>query len=199
MVTEALGPTIDPGKVRSLPERSVSSLVIEAKGGSASAQQALFRRFVGMTHALAWRLVPHEAEDIVQDAFAAAFEKLGDLSDPEAFPGWMRAVVLQAARRTIRRQRLLGLLGFRSPRPVDVQDLIGRSVPADDATEIRLVYSRLARFPVEVRLVLILKLAEGMTVTEIAQELHLSEPTVKRRLRRGEELLDRYRKGGSRS
>ena len=34
-----------------------------------------------------------QAEDVVQEAFVAAWFGLRDLADPAAFPGWLRGIV----------------------------------------------------------------------------------------------------------
>ncbi len=46
------------------------------------------------------------AEDAAQQAFFAAWQKLGQLREPEAFPGWLRRLVLTECNRLTRGQRL---------------------------------------------------------------------------------------------
>jgi len=46
-----------------------------------------------------------KAEDIVQEAFVAAWLALPTLAEPAAFPGWLRGIVRHQALRVLRRNR----------------------------------------------------------------------------------------------
>jgi RNA polymerase sigma factor (sigma-70 family) len=46
------------------------------------------------------------AEDVVQEAFVAAWSALPTLADPAAFPGWFRSIVRHRAHRVLRRRHL---------------------------------------------------------------------------------------------
>ncbi len=46
------------------------------------------------------------AEDVAQEAFVAAWQKLDQLRQPEAFPGWLKRIVLTECNRVTRRKRL---------------------------------------------------------------------------------------------
>jgi RNA polymerase sigma-70 factor (ECF subfamily) len=48
----------------------------------------------------------HQSEDAVQEAFLSAWSGLPALSDPAAFPCWLRGIVRHHAFRTLRRRRL---------------------------------------------------------------------------------------------
>jgi RNA polymerase sigma factor (sigma-70 family) len=50
-----------------------------------------------------------QAEDVVQEAFVAAWFGLARLEDPAAFPGWLRGIVRHRAHRVLRRKHLEGL------------------------------------------------------------------------------------------
>jgi RNA polymerase sigma factor (sigma-70 family) len=68
----------------------------------------LTRRFQHLAFGSALALV-HDfqvAEDVTQDAFLAAWSALPKLSDPTAFPGWLRSVVRHHAFRVLRRRQL---------------------------------------------------------------------------------------------
>src|SRR5918994_2509080 len=47
-----------------------------------------------------------EAEDVVQEAFVAAWYALPTLAEPAAFPGWFRSIVRHRAHRVLRRRSL---------------------------------------------------------------------------------------------
>jgi RNA polymerase sigma factor (sigma-70 family) len=48
----------------------------------------------------------HQAEDIVQEAFLAAWSALPTLAEPAAFPGWLRGIVRHLAFRQLRRKHV---------------------------------------------------------------------------------------------
>jgi RNA polymerase sigma factor (sigma-70 family) len=66
----------------------------------------LVERFRDMACGYAYSIVGdfHLAEDVAQEAFIMAFGKLGQLQQPEAFPGWFRRIVWSACGRVTRRK-----------------------------------------------------------------------------------------------
>jgi len=83
-------------------------LVRSAAGGDVKAFVALTQRFQQAAFGSALALVHdfHHAEDVVQEAFVAAWAGLPTLTDPAAFPGWLRSIVRHQAFRLLRRKPL---------------------------------------------------------------------------------------------
>ncbi len=71
-----------------------AELVLEARRGDAGAFETLVRRHYRAAFAVARARVESamDAEDVVQDAFVRALERL-DECDPERFAGWLLAIV----------------------------------------------------------------------------------------------------------
>src|SRR6201990_1325874 len=94
-------------------------LVRRASGGDVNACGDLPRHFQQFAFGSALAQVRdfQQAEDIVQEAFVAAWSALPTLAEPAAFPGWLRGIVRHHAFRVLRRKRLA-------------------SVPLDDAQEL---------------------------------------------------------------
>jgi len=82
--------------IRSLP---VDQLVCAARRGGRPAFGELVRRFEGAVSGTALRQMgdPLEAEELAQEVFLRAFEKLSQLRDPAAFGGWLRAMARRMA------------------------------------------------------------------------------------------------------
>ncbi|HTX77824.1 MAG TPA: sigma-70 family RNA polymerase sigma factor [Terracidiphilus sp.] len=83
-------------------------LVRTASKGDVKAFVALTRRFQHLAFGSAFALL-HDfqlAEDVTQDAFIAVWSALPKLSDPAAFPGWLRTIVRHCAFRILRRRQL---------------------------------------------------------------------------------------------
>jgi RNA polymerase sigma factor (sigma-70 family) len=83
-------------------------LVRLAAGGDIKAFVVLMRRFQQTAFGSALAIV-HDfgrAEDVVQEAFFAAWAGLPTLADPAAFPGWLRGIVRHRAFRVLRRKQV---------------------------------------------------------------------------------------------
>jgi RNA polymerase sigma-70 factor (ECF subfamily) len=75
-----------------------ATLVHRAREGDASAFETLARRHYRAAYAVARARVdaPMDAEDVVQEAFMRALERLDDC-DPESFRGWLLTIVRNRA------------------------------------------------------------------------------------------------------
>jgi RNA polymerase sigma factor (sigma-70 family) len=83
-------------------------LVRRASAGDVGAFVDLTRRFqhFAFGSALAQLRDFQQAEDVVQEAFVAAWKALPTLAEPAAFPGWLRGIVRHHAFRVLRRKQL---------------------------------------------------------------------------------------------
>jgi RNA polymerase sigma-70 factor (ECF subfamily) len=172
---------------------SDASLVAQALVGDVAAKAQLFKRYVKMAGALAFRLTAQDGDvdDIVQDSFIAAFSGLRRLEDPQSFGGWFRTIVTVTSIAVIRRRRLLRRLGFRGPDPIALERVVAASAPPDIAAELRAIYGVIDGFPTDERVTVLLRRVEQLSLEEIAERTNVSLATVKRRLRRAETRLER--------
>jgi RNA polymerase sigma factor (sigma-70 family) len=83
-------------------------LVRRAARGDVGAFVELTRRFQHFAFGSALAMVRdfQQAEDVVQEAFVAAWTALPTLAEPAAFPGWLRGIVRHHAFRVLRRKQL---------------------------------------------------------------------------------------------
>src|SRR6478735_7500525 len=100
---------------------SDAELVLAARAGQEWAREALFRRYARMALGLAYRILPVDADidDLVQDSFLLAFERLERLSNPQAFQAWLSSIVVRTAGKRLRRRRLQIRLGMLRSEPID--------------------------------------------------------------------------------
>ena len=85
---------------------TTAELVVAAQEGDNEAFGALVSRFERMVQAVCWqRLRNHaEAQEAAQEVFIKALQKLSQLNEPAAFPGWLRSIaVRQSINRSTRR------------------------------------------------------------------------------------------------
>jgi len=73
----------------------------------ADAFNQLFIHFQPMAYHYAYSTLgdSHLAEDITQDAFLTVYERIGQLRDPLAFPGWLKRIVMTHVDRLVRKNR----------------------------------------------------------------------------------------------
>ncbi|MBK7864946.1 MAG: sigma-70 family RNA polymerase sigma factor [Archangiaceae bacterium] len=169
-----------------------AELVVSAAAGQRWASEALFRRHFATAVRLSWRLAPRcDAEDVAQDALVEALTHLKQLSNPAAFVGWLRGIVVRVVRGRLRRRSLLRRLGFGdADEEVDLDAVISPSTPPEASVQIRELYRAMEKLPTEERMVLALTRIEGLTNEEAAQSMGLSLATVKRRLASALAALD---------
>jgi len=132
-----------------------------------------------------------ELEDVVQESFAAAFDALAKLVDPQAFAAWLSRIVTGTAIATIRRRRMLARLGLVHVEPVKLEELVAPHAPPDVVTELRAIYGTIDAFPADERAAIVLRRVEQLTLEQVAEQTGWSLATVKRRLARAEERLEK--------
>ena len=74
---------------------SESQLIAAARGGDREALGALYRRHAGQAYSLALRISgdPDRAQDLVQDAFLRAFERLDRYRGDAPFGAWLKRIL----------------------------------------------------------------------------------------------------------
>jgi RNA polymerase sigma-70 factor (ECF subfamily) len=155
-------------------------LVRSARRGDEAAFAALYARYARVIHGLLLARVPHgDVDDLVQDVFLSAWNRLSRLRDPGAFGGWVSAIARNRATDFHRRA---------APSAELPDDLA-----APDATaarvEARAVLALIRDLPDAYRDTLVLRLVEGLTGQEIADRTGLTPASVRVNLHRGMKLL----------
>jgi RNA polymerase sigma factor (sigma-70 family) len=166
-------------------------LVRRATGGDMQAFVELTRRFQHFAFGTALALVRdfQKAEDVVQDAFMAAWSALPSLADPKAFPGWLRGIVRHHAFRMLRRKELHEL-------PLaDADQVVTDEPAADHCLEQRqraaAVMAAMAELPDELREPAMLFFVHECSHQDIANFLGLPAATVNNRVHAARTKLKR--------
>lgn len=129
-----------------------------------------------------------EAEDVMQEAFLSAFEKINTYSGSVSFGAWLKKIVVN---------RSLDALGKRK---AVFEDLDSHAEIRDDshedaayneelATKVEEVKAAIERLPEGYRVILSLYLIEGYDHDEIAEMLHISSSTSRSQLSRAKQKL----------
>jgi RNA polymerase sigma-70 factor (ECF subfamily) len=161
---------------------SDSRLVARTLAGEARAFEELVRRHLKSAHAVALGVLgnPADAEDVCQDAFLAALEKLEECRDPERFAAWLLRIV---------RNRALNFRERRSLREGEPLERVAVAAAGDDPgreaerSELReRLLAALAGLPDSQREVVLLHDLEGWRHRDIAEMLGTTEGAVRVRL-----------------
>jgi RNA polymerase sigma-70 factor (sigma-E family) len=127
------------------------------------------------------------AEDVVQDAFVALHRHAGELREPAAALGYLRASVLNLSRSVLRRR----IVARRHAR----DDAVGTEPGADQDVLLRedhrAALAAVRKLPRRQREVLVLRYWSGLSEREIAQALNISAGAVKSSASRGMAALAR--------
>src|SRR5262249_56976677 len=94
--------------VAPVADDEVPALVVRAQRGDAPAFAALVRRFLRAAYAVALAIVRRraDAEDVAQDAFVLALERIGSCREPARFAGWLLTIVRNRALSWVERRKL---------------------------------------------------------------------------------------------
>ena len=140
-----------------------------------------------------------EAEDVVQEAFVRAFRKLSSFRAESKFSTWLMSITINEARTRLRRQALIRMEPLdqlpdenMSISPALLRDW--REIPSEvlEREEVRnLILRAVEQLPDIYRQVFLLRDVEELTVSETAETLNISVPSVKVRLHRARLMLQK--------
>ncbi len=163
-------------------DAGVEALVRAAQGGEKEAFAKLHGLYARMVHAILLARVPRDdADDLVQDVFVSAIDRLSGLRDPRTFGGWLATIARNRAVDFLRRRKDHQPLGDEErgrPRLAPVEQV--------EASE---VLAKIRALPEAYRETLLMRLCEGMSGAEIAERTGLEPGSVRVNLHRGMKLL----------
>jgi RNA polymerase sigma-70 factor (ECF subfamily) len=182
-------------------ETNDRELVKRVQAGDKRAYDALIRKYQHKIIKLISRYVhdPDAASDVAQEAFLKAYRGLARFRGESAFYTWLYRIAINTAKNHLVAQ------GRRSPNhEVDAQEAEyyeSASMLKDYATperqllteEIeRTVYRAIRELPDDLKTAITLRELEGMSYEEIAQTMGCPIGTVRSRIFRAREAIDRY-------
>ena len=135
------------------------------------------------------------ALDVTQETFIAAFAALKSYDGNRSFRTWVSRIALNKCRDWARRRAVRRFFSFALPIEA-AENISDDSIPADrqlaDRAELTRVREAIARLPATLRESLILRTIEGLTQTETAELLGISEKAVETRLYRARKALEAH-------
>ena len=157
-------------------EPPVAELVARARRGDPSAFDQLVRRHLRAAYAVALAVLgrPADADDVAQEAFVAALERLDDCREPARFSGWLIRIVRNRALHALEKRKL------RDPRD-DAGEVAAPGAAGDVVLRAHLL-AALATLSTVQREIVLLHDLDGWTHAEIADALAITENNCRQHL-----------------
>ena len=173
-------------------------LIQRVLDGDQDAFTALVNKYQKSVHALVWRKIGdfHIAEELTQDVFLKAYKRLSTLKRPEHFPGWLYVIATRHCFSWLRKKQV----PTKSLDAMSMEELeeacyaqyeMARGETAAIEQRRELVKRLLQKLPESERTVVTLYYLAEMSGAEISQFLGVSPNTVRSRLHRARQRLEK--------
>jgi RNA polymerase sigma-70 factor, ECF subfamily len=177
-------------------EQPDAVIIQQVLDGNTALFELLMRRYNERVYRAARSIVrdEQEAEDVMQQAYVNAFTHLRQFNASAQFSTWLTRIAINEALARVRRRgryeafddEVSNVESFMSSNPVENPE---RQAFAGELRA--LLEGAIDRLPDGMREVFILREVEGLSTSEVAQSLGVSEDVIKTRLSRGRSALRR--------
>ena len=181
-------------------EIDYGNLVEQAKKNNEQAITKLYEATYKNAYFTSYQILKdkHEAEDVLQECYIKAFQKLDMLKKAESFPSWINRIVSNRSIDVYRKKKPLNFSQLTSKEEEDGKEIdfeddkesYRPEIVADKKETARLLGEIIETLSDEQRIVVTMFYFQGMTVKEIAKDLETSENTIKSRLNYGRKKIE---------
>ena len=175
-----------------------ADLIQRVLDGDQDAFTALVNKYQKSVHALVWRKIGdfHIAEELTQDVFLKAYKRLSTLKRPEQFPGWLYVIATRHCFSWLRKKRVptksldaMSMDELEEACYAQYEADRGETAAIEQRRE--LVKRLLNKLPESERTVVTLYYLAEMSGEEISQFLGVSPNTIRSRLHRARQRLEK--------
>ena len=177
-------------------KNSDTQLIQRVLNGDDTAFSELVKKYQKQVHALAWRKIGdfHIAEEITQDTFLKAYQKLRTLKKPQRFASWLYVIATNRCntwlhKKHFRAQLLKNKGGAQPEKPSYSEYAVEQNERISVEAQREVVKKLLAKLEESERTVMTLHYFAEMSCAEIGAFLGVSANTIKSRLRRAQQRL----------
>ena len=167
-------------------------IVEQCKQNSRKAQLELYRQYCDGMFSVAMRFLKNsdDAEDVVQEAFIKAFQKIHQYNGEVTFGAWLKRIVINKS---------IDFLKSKKQKMVTLDESYLQIETDEDWTieegiTIKEVRTSIEQLPEKYKYVVLMFLIEGYDHSEIAEVLQLTPTNCRTRLLRGKGLLKKILK-----
>ncbi len=171
-------------------------LIQRVLNGDDTAFSTLVKKYQKSVHALAWRKIGdfHIAEDITQETFLKAYQRLSTLKEPQSFASWLYVIATNhcntwLSKKRLRTQSLESTSSAELEKATYSNYVIAENEWATAEAQREVVKKLLAKLQESDRTVITLYYLGGMTYEEISRFLGVSVSAIKNRLYRARQQL----------
>ena len=177
-----------------------STLINQAKSGDAQAYDKLLNKYRNSVYNLVYRMVRdiEEAEDLTQEAFIKAFNSLAQFNEDYAFSTWLYKIATNNCIDFFRKRKLQTLS---LDKPIQYKDSeIHQEIPDPELNPEKsilaserssIIREAIETLPEKYYTAIVLRHTEEKSYEEIAEILRLPIGTVKARIFRAREMLNK--------
>jgi RNA polymerase sigma-70 factor (ECF subfamily) len=157
------------------------------KAGDSKAQFEIYKLYYKAMYNTSLRIVGNEqeAEDIMQESFFKAFDKIATYKNEVSFGAWLRRIVVNTSIDALKKKRIS---------LISIEEAHGVDTSSDEETEfevetIEMLKNAIEQLPEGYKLVLNLHLIEELDHDEIAATLGIAASTSRSQLARAKQKL----------
>jgi RNA polymerase sigma factor (sigma-70 family) len=163
--------------------------IIDAcKAGDRNAQFKIYKLYYKAMYNSSLRIVNDtmEAEDIMQDAFLQAFQRIHSYTGQGSFGSWLKRIVINKSLDTLRKRKDMVSI---DEKEVEFPDTIEENREEEIQLQVAEVKEAINELPEEYRLIITLYLLEQYSHEEISEMLHISNNLSRTRLVRAKQKV----------
>ncbi len=176
-------------------------LIQRARKGDQKAFEALLNKYKNLVYHVMMRMVrnPQEAEDLSQEAFIKAFNALNSFNEEYAFSTWLMKIATNNCIDFLRKKKLRT---YSIDEPIQYkEEQVQMELPDQEPTpekqllsdeRSKMIDEAIESLPPRYRYVIVLRHKEEKSYEEIADILKLPLGTVKARIFRAREMLNKH-------
>ena len=164
------------------------ALINRCREGDSLAQFEIYKLYYKAMYNTCLRIVNDttEAEDIMQESFFKAFEKIGTYKNEVSFGAWLKRIVVNSSLDFLKRKKLLAIpleeaVGLHNKQEESTEDFVPESVER--------LRDAMQKLPDGYKLIVNLVLVEGYTHDEVANMLNINASTSRSQLARAKKRL----------
>lgn len=160
-------------------------LIARCKDGDIKAQYSLYKLHAKNLFNVSMRFMNNkmDADEIVQDTFITAFNKIDDYKSKGAFGQWLKRIAVNNCISVLRKRKIY----FED---IDnVQYIPNDSMEVDENLDPAIVHEAIKSLPEKARVIVNLYAMEGMKHKDISQLLGITESTSKTQYKRAKQIL----------
>ncbi len=183
-------------------EYSDEEIILKIKEGNKNMFGVLMHRYNQRLHRIAFSfgIQDMETEDLIQQSYISAFEKLHQFEGKSKFSTWLTRILINECLMYKRRMKKNEQVFMRSDSlTYQSNTLSSGETPAsllEKKELIRLLEIKINNMPEKYRTVYLMRQVEEMSIREIAECLNISEINAKVRVYRAKSFLKEFQKTG---